>query len=152
MYYTYNLVEVLKIVIEKKTKGTWTKRWDRKGRQVKQKQDKETQKDRKRQAESQTNVQQRLWVTERQGGQRIRRQKMIGRRQPAGWWLVLIIDKDHTIPQMIKLSWLPRVLWCVTDPWLSSTATKHIRSAFSSCTYTHSPTSRLIKWETRQCQ
>ena len=33
---------------------------------------------------------------------------------------------------MIKLSWLPRVLWCVTDPWLSSTTTEPIRSAFSS--------------------
>lgn len=33
---------------------------------------------------------------------------------------------------MIKLSWLPRVLWCVTDLWLSATTTEPIRSAFSS--------------------
>lgn len=45
---------------------------------------------------------------------------MTDRRQAAERWLVLIIDKDHTIPRMIKPSWLPRVLWCVTDPWLPS--------------------------------
>lgn len=84
-------------------------------------------------------------------GQRIRRQTMIDRRQAAGRWLVLIIDKDHTIPQMIKLSWLPRVLWCVTDPWLSSTTTGPIRSAFSSMLM-HIDAFRPTEWETKKCQ